>query len=201
VQPGVVSARLNWAKLAPGNRERGARRDNQMNFTATPFALRFDRQTDEIVCVDWFSHAQIAGNDLAAVFQHQAQFLPAEQDLNTVLLDDDTPKKSTEEVPKVVRGKRGQARGEFLGGGDQVSTNGWTLIFCAEPVEYLCIGFQENEKPFNDPAFDFVCRHSGRTIALARRVFDRKLRDVVTITPASLDCERRCEAIPRGILD
>jgi hypothetical protein len=174
---------------------------NQVNFAATPFALGFDGQTDEIVCVDGFSQAQIAGDDLAAVFQQQAQFLPAEHNLDTVLLNGHTPKESTEDVTKVIRGERGQARRKFLGSDDQVSSTGWTLIFCAEPVEYVCVGFQERDKLFDDATFKFMRRHSGRTIALARGVLDGKLRDIVTITPTSLDGERWCETVACSIFD
>jgi hypothetical protein len=89
----------------------------------------------------------------------------------------------------------------FLGNGNQISTNGWTLIFCAEPVEYLCVGFQEGEKLFADSAFEFIRRYSVRTSALARRVFDGKLRDVITIVSPPPDRERRCEAIARRVFD
>jgi hypothetical protein len=99
-----------------------------MNFAATPFPPRFDGETNQICWIDRCSPAQeIISGALATVLEQLTQFLPADHDLNNVLLDDDTPKESTEEVPKVIRGKRGQARGEFFGSDDQVSNNGWTL--------------------------------------------------------------------------
>ena len=72
---------------------------------------------------------------------------------------------------------------------------------CAQSIEYLAIRFQEFLKSFRDSTFDLVRRQTSRSLALARRVLNGILRDVVAIPSSALDRKRRGEAIPFPIFD
>ena len=86
-----------------------------------------------------------------------------------------------EQVSQIVRRKRWQARGEFLGSRDPVAANAGTFSWLTEPVEYFSVGRQKRHESFGDSSFEFMRRDSDWTIAFAARVLDRNLRNVIAI--------------------
>ena len=173
-----------------------------MNFATVPLPLRFDGQTEELGWLGWLSQAhQTGGDDRVAVFQQLTQIAFPDHHLNVVLLNDDPLQDASEQVSKVICRKRSHPHGQFLGPGNELVQDGWTFRGSTQFVEYLRIGSEESLESFRDPTLNFVRRQTSRSRVLAGRILDDSLRDVIPISPAPLDCERRGEAIPFPIFD